>query len=57
MKKIIAFICFPLWVDFERLFRKSKGIKGYIGSLAFYWQIYKDFNLPGGKYYKGGVER
>lgn len=48
---IIHFICFWMWVDFERLFRKSHGLNGYIQSLKFYWNVHKQFNLPNGDYY------
>lgn len=48
---IIHFFCFWLWIDFSRLFRKSHGILGYIGSLRFYWNVHKQFNLPYGQYY------
>lgn len=36
MIDFISWFLFPLWIDTERINRKSKGIKGYVQSIKFY---------------------
>ena len=36
MINIITWLLFPVWLDIERITRKSQGIKGYIQSVVFY---------------------
>ena len=36
MANILSWLCMPIFIDYERIHRKSKGIKGYIESIKFY---------------------
>jgi len=49
MINIISWLLFPIWIDYERIGRKSKGIKGYIQSIVFYHTVFmsivKDYGM------------
>lgn len=40
MINIFSWLLFPLWIDYERINRKSKGIKGYMQSIGFYHSVF-----------------
>ena len=41
MINIFSWFLFPIWIDYERINRKSKGIKGYIQSIVFYHTVFE----------------
>lgn len=53
MISIISWLFLPLFIDYERITRKSKGLKGYLKSVCFYHEVFTNTIIHFG--YKKGL--